>query len=210
MTGTLMLYTHPMSRGRITRWMLEETGQPYETEIVPIREPRTEAFLAVNPMGKVPVLRHGDVTLTENAAICAYLADAFPQAGLAPATDSPLRAAYYRWLFMVAGPLEAAMVNHAMGVEVREEHTGMLGYGTFERIFGLAEAELEGTTHLVGDSFTTADLLMIGLLQWGMSFELVEKRPAFVAYVKHHAARPALGRARALDDALLEQFQQPA
>src|SRR6516225_11637749 len=100
MAGDLVLYTNPMSRGRIARWMLEEVGQPYEVEVLEYgTSMKAPAYLAVNPMGKVPALRHGEAIVTEVAAICAYLADAFPQAGLAPPLADPRRAAYFRWLF---------------------------------------------------------------------------------------------------------------
>ena len=100
MSGELVLYTHPMSRGRIVRWMLEEVGQPYRTELVDYGTSMKAAeYLAVNPMGKVPTLRHGNTVVTECAAICAYLADAFPAADLAPPPASPMRGPYYRWLF---------------------------------------------------------------------------------------------------------------
>ncbi len=106
MNRELVLYTHPMSRGRVARWMLEETGQPYRTEVLEYGSSmKAPSYLAINPMGKVPALRHGDAVITENAAICAYLADAFPQANLAPAPGDPLRGPYFRWLFFAAGPL---------------------------------------------------------------------------------------------------------
>ena len=109
MADELVLYTNPMSRGRVARWMLEEVGQPYKTEIVDYASTmKSPAYLAINPMGKVPALRHGDVVVTETPAICAYLADAFPQARLAPPPGHRLRAPYYRWLFFAAGPNDEA------------------------------------------------------------------------------------------------------
>ena len=127
----LKLYSNPMSRGRIARWMLEETGQPYEVEMVPFGPAmKSPGYRTMNPMGKVPVLVHDGRIVTEAAAICAYLADAFPQAGLAPAP--PDRADYYRWLFFAAGPLEQAVTNNALGVTVPEDRRGMVGYGSFD------------------------------------------------------------------------------
>jgi glutathione S-transferase len=112
MTDELVFYTHPMSRGRIVRWMLEEAGCTYRTEIVEYgTNMKAPGYLAINPMGKVPAIRHGDTVVTEAAAICAYLADAFPAAGLAPPAGDPLRGTYYRWLFFAAGPIEAAASN---------------------------------------------------------------------------------------------------
>ncbi|EQD71482.1 glutathione S-transferase domain-containing protein, partial [mine drainage metagenome] len=132
-TPELSFYTNPKSRGRIVRWMLEETGAPYSTEVLEYGTSMKAApYLAINPMGKVPAIRHGDTVVTECAAICAYLADSFPQAGLAPPAHSPARGPYYRWLFFAAGPLEAAWTNRALGVTVPEERAAMVGYGSFE------------------------------------------------------------------------------
>src|SRR5216110_2034177 len=121
MTDELVFYTNPMSRGRIVRWMLEEVGQPYRTELLDYGTTmKAPAYLAVNPMGKVPAIRHGDTIVTEGPAICAYLADAFPEAGLAPPPGDPRRGPYYRWLFFAHGPLEQAVVNQAFGFAVPE------------------------------------------------------------------------------------------
>src|SRR5208282_4658952 len=133
MADDLILYTNPMSRGRIARWMLEEVGQPYKTEVLDYASTmKGQPYLAINPMGKVPALRHGDAVVTEAAAICAYLADAFPQAALAPPSGDRRRAPYYRWLFFAAGPVEAAVTNKAMSFVVPPEREGMAGYGNFE------------------------------------------------------------------------------
>src|SRR5216683_6853277 len=122
MTDELVFYTNPMSRGRIVRWMLEEIGQPYRTELLDYGTTmKAPAYLSINPMGKVPAIRHGDTVVTEAAAICAYLADAFPEARLAPPPGDRLRGPYYRWLFFVAGPLEAAAANKIMGFAVPAE-----------------------------------------------------------------------------------------
>ncbi len=132
MTDELVFYTNPMSRGRIVRWMLEEIGQPYRTELLEYGTTmKAPAYLAINPMGKVPAIRHGDTVVTESAAICAYLADAFPQSGLAPAAGDRLRGPYYRWLFFGAGPLEAAASNKALGFVVPEGRERMIGYGQY-------------------------------------------------------------------------------
>src|SRR2546423_9912770 len=133
MPDELVFYTNPQSRGRIVRWMLEELGQPYRTEVLDYATTmKAPAYLAVNPMGKVPAIRHGDTVVTEAAAICAYLADAFPQAKLAPPSGSRLRGPYYRWLFFGAGPVEAAATNKAMGFEVPAERKPMAGYGSLD------------------------------------------------------------------------------
>src|SRR6201987_4930570 len=140
MADELILYTNPMSRGRIARWMLEEVGQPYKTEVLDYASTmKGPAYLAINPMGKVPALRHGDVVVTECAAICAYLADAFPQSGLAPPPGSRLRAPYYRWLFFTAGPVEAAVSNRALGFAVPPERERMMGYGNIVNVMKTLE-----------------------------------------------------------------------
>jgi len=203
MSDELVFYTHPMSRGRIVRWMLEETGRPYRTELLDYGTTmKAPAFLAVNPMGKVPALRHGEVVVTEGAAICAYLADAFPQAGLAPPAGAPERAPYYRWLFFAAGPLEAAASNKAMGFVVPAERARMMGYGRYEDVMNVLEQTLSTAEYLAGGRFTAADLYLASHLGFGMQFGTIEKRPAFEHYCKRLSIRPAAQRAREIDDAL--------
>ena len=200
----LTLYTHPMSRGRIARWMLEEVGAPYDVVTLEYGAAmKAPAFLAINPMGKVPALVHGEAVVTEAAAICAYLADAFPEAGLAPAADSPLRGSYYRWLFFAAGPLEAAATNRALGVDAGEDKKRMLGYGSMEDVVTALELALDGRDYLLGDRFTAADVYLGSGVGWGMQFGTLERRPVFEAYWARISNRPAAVKARALDDALL-------
>ena len=204
MTDELVFYTHPMSRGRIVRWMLEEVGQPYRTEILDYGTTmKGPAYLAINPMGKVPALRHGETVVTETAAICAYLADAFPEAGLAPPHESQLRGPYYRWLFFAAGPLEAAITNKMFGFEVPAERQAMAGYGSYPAVLDALEQAVSGRKYLVGESFTAADVYVASHLGWGMMFGSVEKRPAFERYHEGFASRPAAVRAREIDDALM-------
>jgi glutathione S-transferase len=139
----LVFYPNPMSRGRIVRWMLEELGQPYRTEILDYGTTmKAPAYLAINPMGKVPALRHGDTVVTEGAAICCYLADAFPDAGLAPPPGDRERGPYYRWLFFAAGPLEAAATNKGLGVEVPADRKAMVGYGSLAEVMAALEGAL--------------------------------------------------------------------
>ena len=154
-------------------------------------------------MGKVPAIRHGDMVVTEAAAICAYLADAFPEAGLAPAWGDRLRGPYYRWLFFAAGPLEAAASNKAMGFEVPPERRAMMGYGSYADVMNALEGALSGRDYLVGDRFTAADLYLGSHLGWGMAFGTIEKRPAFERYWDRIGTRPAAVRAREIDDALM-------
>ncbi|WP_112663534.1 glutathione S-transferase family protein [Microvirga flavescens] len=204
MSDELVFYTHPMSRGRIARWMLEELGHPYRTELLDFGTTMKDpAYLAVNPMGKVPAIRHGDTVVTEAAAICAYLADAFPNAGLAPAHGSARRGPYYRWMFFAAGPVEAALSNKAFGFEVPAERSGMIGYGSVEQTVDALEYAVSQSEYIAGDSFTAADVYVGSQIGWGMMFGTLEKRPAFETYWKRIASRPAAIRAREIDDALV-------
>ena len=206
----LVLYTNPMSRGRIVRWMLEEVGQPYRTEIIEYGPSmKAQTYKAINPMGKVPAIQHNDQVVTECAAICAYLADAFPAAGLAPAVSDALRAPYYRWLFFAAGPVEAAVTNKAMKFEVPEGRQGMAGYGSFELTMQTLQSAVSGREYLVGDRFSAADLYLGSQIGWGMMFGTIEKHAAFEDYFGRLSARPAYIRARAMDDALIPA-QEPA
>jgi glutathione S-transferase len=208
MADELTLYTNPMSRGRIARWMLEEVGQPYRVEVLDYATSmKAPAYLAINPMGKVPALRHGDVVVTEVAAICAYLADAFPQAKLAPPPGDPRRGPYYRWLFFTAGPVEAAISNKALGFVVPQERERMMGYGRIEHVMSALETALSHSDYLAGDDFTAADLYVGSALGFGMMFGTIEKRPAFERYWQRVSARPACKRAKELDDALAPRPQ---
>lgn len=201
MADELVLYTNPQSRGRVARWMLEEVGQPYKTELLDYTSTmKAPAYLAINPMGKVPALKHGDAVVTEAAAICAYLADAFPQAGLAPPPGDHLRAPYYRWLFFGAGPIEAAVSNKALGFVVPPERERMMGYGNIARVMDVLEAALS-RGYLVGDSFTAADLYVGFAIGFGLMFGTFEKRPVFEQYWRRLSSRPAYIRAKNLDDA---------
>lgn len=196
----LVLYTNPMSRGRITHWMLEEVGQPYDTVWLDFGPAmRTPDYLAINPMGKVPALRHGDAVVTEAPAICAYLADAFPQAGLIPPAGSPARAAYYRWLFFTAGPVEMATTAKAFGWEVPEGKSGMAGFGKYSRTIATLEKALQDKPYVCGDQFTAADVYVGSALGWGMMFGSIDKQPLFEDYVARLQARPAAIRANQIN-----------
>jgi len=204
MSDELVFYTNPMSRGRIVRWMLEEVGAPYRTEAIGYGPAmHTPAYLAINPMGKVPAIVHAGTVLTETPAICAFLADAFPHAGLAPAPGSAARSAYYRWLFFAAGPLEAAVAEKAIGYTVPEDKRGMIGYGTLGKVLDTLETALDRRRHVAGDAFSAADVYLGSHLAWGMAFSTVEKRPVFETYVGPLMQRPAAVRAEELDDALV-------
>ena len=199
----LIFYTNPQSRGRIVRWMLEEVGAPYETRVIDYATMKGPDYLAVNPMGKVPAITHGDTVVTECAAICAYLADAFPESGLAPPHGHRKRGDYYRWLFYAAGPVEAAVTNKALKIEVNEEQTRFVGYGTFETAIDNLENALRPGPWICGDQFTAADLYVGSQIGYGMMFGSIEKRPLFEEYFARLQARPAALRAAALDDALM-------
>ena len=206
MSDELVFYTHPMSRGRTVRWMLEEVGQPYRTEVLDYATTmKAPDYLAINPMGKVPALRHGDTVITEAAAICAYLADAFPAAGLAPPPGDRRRGPYYRWLFFVAGPLEAAWTNEAMGFTVPPDKARMSGYGSFAAVVDALEAAVSQAPYLAGETVTAADIYVGANLGFGLQFGMIEKRPAFEQYVARLTMRPAAVRAKEIDDALAQQ-----
>jgi glutathione S-transferase len=205
MADELVLYTNPMSRGRIARWMLEEVGQPYRAEILEYaRSMKAPEYLAINPMGKVPALRHGETIVTEGAAICAYLADVFPKAGLAPPPGSRLRGPYYRWMFFAAGPIEAANTDRALGVAVRPEQSRMVGYGTREQSLAALEDQLNRSEYIGGDRFTAADVYVGSHIGSGMMFGVIDKRPAFERYWSLVGTRPAAQRAREIDEELAE------
>jgi glutathione S-transferase len=203
MADELVFYTHPMSRGRIARWMLEELGRPYKAEILDYATTmKSPAYLAINPMGKVPAIRHGDAVVTECAAICTYLADVFPEAQLTPPPGDPARASYYRWMFFAAGPLEAAVTDKALGVEVPEERRRMVGYGSFAQVMDALEGAVSGDGYVAGPRFTAADVYVGAQIGWGLLFGTIEKRPAFERYWERIRNRPAALRAKAIDDAL--------
>ncbi|MDE8348844.1 MAG: glutathione S-transferase family protein [Acidocella sp.] len=206
MSNHLTFYTNPMSRGRMVRWMLEEVGQPYETNVLGYgTSMKAPEYLAINPMGKVPAICHGDVVVTEVAAICAYLADAFPEAGLAPASGSLARGAYYRWLFFGAGPVEAAITNKACGFELPEDKGRMAGYGSFEAVMDTLAKAVSATEYLAGDKFSAADLYIASQIGFGLRFGSITPRPEFSAYWDRIKARPAAIRAAEMDDALIAQ-----
>ena len=208
MKNELVFYTNPMSRGRIVRWMLEEAGCAYETEILAydgaMQQP---AYRAINPMGKVPAIRHRGVVVTECAAICAYLADAFPEAGLAPPPSE--RGAYYRWLFFAAGPLESSVVNRSLGLKTPPDKESMVRWGNFERVMDTLEQAVAGDGWIAGERFSAADVYVGAHIGWGLHFRTIEKRPAFERYHARLTDREARKRAQALDDAAAAGMQPP-
>jgi glutathione S-transferase len=194
----LVFYTNPMSRGRIIRWMLEEVGQPYRTELLDFATTaKTPEFLAINPMGKVPTITHGDTVVTEAAAICLYLADAFPQAGLAPATTDPRRGTYYRWTLFAAGPIEQVMTNKTMGWIAPPERRAMVGYASFEEAIDAAETAVKTGPFILGDQFSAADVYFArpsaGACSSAPSTSVPSSRPTWSG---SKAARPPSAPAR--------------
>jgi len=204
MSDDLIFYTNPMSRGRIVRWMLEEVGQPYQTEVLDYANSmKAPAYLAINPMGKVPAIKHGDAVVTEGGAICAYLADAFPQAGLAPPIGDKRRGTYYRWLFFGAGPVEQATGIRALGVEIKPEQKRMMGFGDMADTLNAMESAITGRDFILGDQFSAADVYFGSQVNWGLQFGSIERRPAFVSYSERLQSRPAYKRASEIDDKLM-------
>jgi glutathione S-transferase len=199
----LTLYHAAPSRSSITRWMLEEVGEPYDIHLLSLSkgDNRAPEYLAVNPMGKVPALKHGDTVITEGAAICAYLADEFPRAKLNVPIGAPRRGVYLQWLFFGPRCIEAAMIDRA---SPRKEapRRAMLGYGDFDTVMDVTAKAVAKGPYLMGEQFTAADVVIGSTLRWGMMFNLLPKRPEFVDYVQRLEKRPALQRATALDQQL--------
>jgi glutathione S-transferase len=201
--ANLTLYHASPSRSSIARWMLEEIGEPYDLHVLSLSkgEQRAPDYLAVNPMGKVPTLKHGDTVITEAAAICTYLADEFPQAQLNVPVGDPRRGTYLRWLFFAPSCIEPAITDRAFPRK-EEPRRGMLGYGDFDTVMSVVAAAVEPGPYLMGEQFTAADVVLGSTLRWGMMFGVLPKRPEFVAYVGRLEQRPALKRAIALDQEL--------
>ncbi len=210
MPDDLVLYTNPRSRGAMARWMMEELGQPYRVVLMGYGPPmRTPEFLALNPMGKVPVLTHGPRVVTETAAICAYLATAFPQARLGPETPEE-SARFWRWIFFAAGPVEAAVTHRAMGFEVPADKRGLAGYGTHDLAIDTLHGAVAQSDWIAGDRFTAADVYVGSHVAWGLMFGTLPDRLAFAAYRDRLVARPAWQRASQLDAADWDRMQAEA
>lgn len=205
-SAPLVFYTNPLSRGGIVHWMLEELGVSYRMVTVAYGAAmKTPEFLAINPMGKVPVLCHGDVVITESAAICAYLADAFPQAGLAPPPAE--RGDYYRWLFFAAGPLESALALYSLGIQPTLEQSAQLGCGDYSAVLDTLASALQGRRYLAGDRFSAADIYVGSHIGWGMQFGTIPPRPEFEAYWAGLRERPAQQRCEAFVAEAIAQAQ---
>jgi glutathione S-transferase len=201
MSKILTFYTNPQSRGGIVRWMLAELGVPYETVVLEYGTTMKDAvYLAVNPMGKVPAIKHGDTVVTETAAICTYLADAFPEAGLAPALAE--RADYYRWLFFCAGPIEAAFSSKAMGWEAPADKQGVVGFGNFDLAVSTLTSAITGKAFVAGNRFSAADVYLASMLDFMLMFGQLQPNPIFDAYLGPLRDRAGYKAAKAIDAAL--------
>ncbi len=206
MADELIFYTNPMSRGQIVRWMLEEVGAPYDTHIMDYGTTmKGDAYLAINPMGKVPAIVHDGKVVTECAAICAYLAEAFPDAGLAPEADA--RADYYRWLFFTAGPVEQAITAKHFGIEPDADQQRMAGFGSLEMALDALETAVAGKTYVAGDKFTAADVYVGSQIDWGLQFGTIPSRPAFEAYAATLRERVGYKAAKVIDNGLIAEMQ---
>ncbi len=201
---TLKLYTNPMSRGQIARWALHEAGADYEQVLLEYGTTmKADDYLKVNPMGKVPAIDHDGKVVTEGAAICAYLADAFPNAGLAPSMGE--RADYYRWLFFAAGPLEAAITNRSMGFEIAPDKERTAGYGNYDQVVDVLDTKFQEDDYVCGNRFTMADVYVGAQVTWGTQFETLPKRDALIAYAERVTDREPYRAAKAVDDALIAE-----
>ncbi|MCG2841414.1 glutathione S-transferase family protein [Sandaracinobacter sp. RS1-74] len=202
----IIFYTHPQSRGQTVRWMLEELGQPYEQVLLEYGTTmKSPDYLATNPMGKVPAIRHRGRVVTEAAAICAYLADAFPEAGLAPAL--PDRAAYYRWLFFAAGPMESAMLDHYRKIVPEDEQKAMVGYGSWEDVLRAMDLAVSENSWMASEAFSAADVYAGSSIDWPARFGMYEPTENMARYLERIRARPAYGRAKAIDAELVEKVK---
>ncbi|PWV74538.1 HTH domain-containing protein [Halomonas sp. A11-A] len=192
----LIFYTNPLSRGGIVHWMLEELGATYRMVTLEYGAAmKTPEYLAINPLGKVPAIRHGETVVTEAAAICAYLADAFSEAGLAPPPAA--RGDYYRWLFFAAGPLESAIALNDLGVAPTAEQAMRLGSGDYWTLVETLAAAVAGRPYIAGDAFSAADVYVGSHIGWGMQFGTLPRRPEFEAYWAGLRERPAHRRCEA-------------
>ncbi len=202
-------YTNPMSRGQIARWALHEAGAEYEQHLLDYGTTmKAPEYLAINPMGKVPAIVHDGKVVTECAAICAYLADAFPDAQLQARANE--RADYYRWLFFAAGPLESAVTNRHMKWEPTDEQKMMAGYGSYDHAVAALEGALSGRDYVCGSRFTAADIYVGSQVDWGLQFGSLPTNPTFEAYAGRLREREAYKAAKAIDGALISEMQAAA
>jgi glutathione S-transferase len=201
--AALTLYHASPSRSSIVLWMLEEIGEPYDIHLLRLSngDQLKPDYLAINPMGKVPALKHGGTVITEVAAICTYLADAFPEKKLSVPIGTPRRGVYLKWLFFGPGCMEPAIIDRA-APRKEEPRRAMLGYGDFDTTMNVVAKAVEKGPYIMGEQFTAADVVIGSNIRWGTMFKLVPERPEFAAYAARLAARPAAQRAEAKDKEL--------
>jgi glutathione S-transferase len=204
MPDEILFYHWPQSRGRMVHWMLEEVGAPYRIELVNLQkgEHKNPGFLAVNPMGKLPVIVHRGTVITETSAIITYLADEFPAAGLAPRIGDPSRGAFLRWMFFGAGVIDAALIDRMLG-RPAPERVGAIGYGRFEEFVETLDRLVSAKPYLLGEKFSAADLYVGAQIGFGLMMKALEPRPSFAAYVERMQSRPAQRRAVQQGEALM-------
>lgn len=200
----LTLFHAPDSRSAGVRFLLEELGADYDVHALNLKsaQQREPAYLAVNPMGKVPAILHGDALVTEQAAVYMYLAELYPEAGLAPAVGDARRGPYLRWMVFYGSCFEPAMIDKAMGRAAVQP--SMSPYGDFETMFATLARQLEAGPYLLGQRFSAADVLWGSALGWTTAFQLVPELPVIAAYIARVHERPAAARAKALDEALAQ------
>lgn len=199
MSDKVILHHAAPSRSSTALFMLEEVGAPYELRVLDLQkdEQRGAEFLAINPMGKVPTIEHNSGTITEVGAICTYLADAFPGAGLAPPVGDPLRGPYLRWMFFQGNCLEPAMIDHALKREPGRR--GMMPYGDYETTVDTLEKAIEKGPWFLGERYSAADIYVGSAISWGLQFELLPPSDVFKRYAARLAERPARKRAFEID-----------
>ena len=209
-TDRVTLYYSPQSRATGTRVLLEELGAPYDLHILNMKaaEQRKDAYLAINPLGKVPAIRHHGAVVTEQVAIFIYLADLFPQAGLTPALNDPRRGPYLRWIAYYGASFEPAVIDHFMKREPAP--ITQSPYADYDTMLGALEAQLAKGPYLLGEEITAADILWGIALSWTMMFGIVPKRDVFVRYAERIAARPAFIRISKADDEMAAQHAAAA
>lgn len=197
----IIFYSNPQSRGRIVSWMLEELGEPYQTEWISYGEQmKSAAYRAINPMGKVPAIKHKGAVVTEAPAICTYLALQYPEKKLIPAKGDPRLADFTRWMFFAAAPLEMVITTKSMQWPVTPENSRSLGFGTIDDVINALELAVSKGPFVCGDQFTAVDVYLGFALFWGMQFGAIDKRAALESYVSTVLARPAAIRATEIND----------
>jgi glutathione S-transferase len=201
----LTLYHASPSRSSIVHWMLEELGEPYKLEVLNLQagDQRKPAYLAINPMGKVPTLKDGDVVVSEVAAICCYLADTYPKAKLAPPIGDKRRGDYLKWLFYGPSCLEPAMIDKALNRPPAPRSTA--GWADYDTVVEVLRSAVGAREYLLGEQFTAADVVIGSGLRWGMLFKMFPELPEFVTYVDRLKARPAMQRQLAKDEEFAKQ-----